>query len=67
MNRDHSTYTPNQWEMALHCNAISHWLGAYTEGPLHETQIRYFDIAHLVQTETSGRLVFYLIFKFKKI
>ena len=21
----------SQWEMVLHCNAISHWLGAYTE------------------------------------
>ena len=25
---------PSQWEMALHCNAISHWLGAYTEQSL---------------------------------
>ena len=24
---DHSVYMPSQWEMALHCNAISHWLG----------------------------------------
>ena len=29
--RDHSVYAPNQWEMALQCNAVSHWLGAYTE------------------------------------
>ena len=28
---DHSVYVPSQWEMVLHCNAISYWLGAYTE------------------------------------
>ena len=27
-------YASSQWEMALHCNAISHWLGAYTEWSL---------------------------------
>ena len=32
--RAHSVYVPSQWEMALHCNAISHWLGAYTEWSL---------------------------------
>ena len=25
--RDHSVNVPCQWEKALHCNAISHWLG----------------------------------------
>ena len=29
--RDHSVYAPSQWGMALQGNAISHWLGAYTE------------------------------------
>ena len=29
-SRDYSVYAPSQWEMVLHCNAISHWLGAYT-------------------------------------
>ena len=29
--RDHFVYAPSHWEMALQCNAISHWLGAYTE------------------------------------
>ena len=33
--RDHSVHASSQWEMALHCNAISHWLGAYTEWSLH--------------------------------
>ena len=28
--RDHFAYAPNQWETTLHCNVVSHWLGAYT-------------------------------------
>ena len=24
-------YAPSQWETTLQCNAVSHWLGAYTE------------------------------------
>ena len=28
--RDLSMYALSKWEMALHCNAISHWLGEYT-------------------------------------
>ena len=28
--RDHCVYAPSQWEMALYCDTISHWLGAYT-------------------------------------
>ena len=27
---NHSVYASSQWEMTLHCNAIPHWLGAYT-------------------------------------
>ena len=33
--RDHSVYAPSQWETALHCNAVSLWLDAYTEWPLN--------------------------------
>ena len=29
IHRDHSMYVNNQWEMALHCNIISHRLGAF--------------------------------------
>ena len=29
--RDHSVYAPGQWATALHCNAVSHWLGTYRE------------------------------------
>ena len=32
--RDHFAYAPSQWEMMLHCNVISHWLGAYTKWSL---------------------------------
>ena len=28
LSRDHFVYAPSQWEMALHCNTISHSLGA---------------------------------------
>ena len=31
---DHFVYAPSQWEMMLHCNAVCHWLGAYTEWSL---------------------------------
>ena len=31
--RDYSLYAPGQWE-TLHCNAVSHWLGAYTKWSL---------------------------------
>ena len=30
----YSVNAPSQWEMALHCNAISHWLGAFTDWSL---------------------------------
>ena len=32
--RDLSVYVSSQWEMALQCNAISHWLDAYTRWSL---------------------------------
>ena len=34
VSRDHFVCTPSQWETALHCNAVSHWLGAYTKWSL---------------------------------
>ena len=33
-SRDQSMYAPSQWEMSLHCNDISHWLGAYLDWSL---------------------------------
>ena len=29
--RDQSRYAPSQWVMSLHCNDVSHWLGAYLD------------------------------------
>ena len=28
VNRDHFVHAPSQWETTLHCNVVSHWLGA---------------------------------------
>ena len=33
--RDHFVYAPSQWETTLHCNIVSHWLGAYTKWSLY--------------------------------
>ena len=33
--RDHFVNVPSQWEMALHCNIVSHWLDAYTKWSLY--------------------------------
>ena len=33
--KDHFRYTPSQWEMSLHCNNISHLLGAYIDCSLY--------------------------------
>ena len=38
-NNDHSLHAPSQWKMALQCNAISHWLDAYTEWSLRQQAI----------------------------
>ena len=32
--RDLSRYAPSPWETSLHCNVISHWLGAYLDWSL---------------------------------
>ena len=36
--RDHFVYPPSQWETTLHCNVVSHWLGAYTKWSLPRWQ-----------------------------
>ena len=30
-SRDHFMYASSQWETTLHCNVVSHRMGAYTE------------------------------------
>ena len=37
-SRDHFVNAPSQWEMTLHCNLVSHWLGAYTKWSLNIMQ-----------------------------
>ena len=32
--RDHFVYARSKWETTLHCNVVSHWLGAYTKWSL---------------------------------
>ena len=32
--RDQSWYAPSQWEMSLHCNDVSHWLGSHLDWSL---------------------------------
>ena len=34
-------YVPSQWKFTLHCNTISHWLGAYTEWTLNTEDKNY--------------------------
>ena len=34
-SRDQFRYAPSQWE-TLHCNNVSHWLGAYLDWSLHQ-------------------------------
>ena len=35
ISRDQPRYAPSQWGMSLHCNDISHWLGAYQDWCIH--------------------------------
>ena len=39
MTQVHLANAPSQWEMTLHCNVASHWLGAYTKWSLKTTFI----------------------------
>ena len=36
-SRDHFVNVLSQWETTLHCNVVSHWLGAYTKWSLRCT------------------------------
>ena len=41
ISRDQSRYAPSRWETSLHCNDISHWLGAYllVDWSLHQLKM----------------------------
>ena len=40
-NKYHCVYAPSLWEMVSQYNAISHWLGAYTQWSLTKLPIEY--------------------------
>ena len=48
----HSVNALSQWEMELHCNAVFHWLGAYTEWSLR-TENPYKVSNALVKTSVN--------------
>ena len=39
LTRDHFEHAPSQLETRLHCNVISHWLGAYTKWSLFNRKL----------------------------
>ena len=41
--RGHFVYAPDQWETMLHCNVVSHWLGAYTKWSLEMMLMQAFN------------------------
>ena len=41
--REHSVNAPSQWEVTLHCNIISHWLGHRQNDPRRD-DIFHYDI-----------------------
>ena len=49
-------YVPSQWEMVLHCNTVSHWLGAHTEWSLSLYTYIYLQlwIFHVLHTFSSS-------------
>ena len=40
INRDQSRNAPSQWESSLQCNDVYHWLCAYLEWSLHQSNVR---------------------------
>ena len=47
--REHSVHALSQWETTLHCNIVSHWLGAYTKSSL----IAWTDAASMFEIQTQ--------------
>ena len=55
--RDHSVYAPSQWKTALHCNAVSHWLGAHTEWSLEYKSAKCrIGLSHTVRVSNRHRM-----------
>ena len=56
INRNHCGYTSCQWETTLHCNVVSHWLGAYTKWSLHQVHKGVLLILLLILLLTAKRI-----------
>ena len=54
--RDYFVNVPSQWDMVLHCNVISHWLGANTKWSLrHSGHCLIFIMG--IHTEVEGHIL----------
>ena len=62
MSRDHSVYTPSQWEMKLQCNIISYRLGAYPKRSQHVMQYGTWNILIVLLCCVFFVLMFSFIF-----
>ena len=51
LGRDYFYECPDQWEMTLQCNVISHWLGAFTKWSL----VRHWLILFMVMSLSLGQ------------
>ena len=58
--RDHFVYAPSQWETTLHCNVISHWLGADVYAPSQwKTMLQCNVVSHWLDAYTKWSLQLY--------
>ena len=53
VHRDHFVYAPSQWETTLHCNVVSHWLGAYTTPSQWVTTLHCNVVSHWLGAHTK--------------
>ena len=61
MRRNHFMYAPSQWEMMLHCNVISHWLGAYTKWSLMHIILLCLEAAIVIKCKDIAQCWDYLL------
>ena len=48
MTRDHFVNAPSQWETTLHCNVVSHWLGAFIKWSVHDIMSYKYRMSYLL-------------------
>ena len=61
MRRNHFVHAPSQWEMMLHCNVISHWLGAYTKWSLMHIILLCLEAAIVIKCKDIAKCWDYLL------